>query len=64
MWASSEDMHQSWKPCKEHAPSEKAVREAAYSKRHVPEHADDDSDHDASHGRKEADSVTCQQGKR
>ena len=45
----SEDMHQPWKPCKEHAPFEKAVDDAANSRRHVPHDADDESDHGASH---------------
>ena len=57
MWASSEDMHQPWKPCKEHAPSEKAVGDVANSRRHVPNDISDDSDHGASHNKKEAGSV-------
>ncbi|DBA96649.1 TPA: hypothetical protein ACH3X1_015507 [Trebouxia sp. C0004] len=63
MWASSEHMHQPWKPCKEHAPSEKAVRDAAKSRQHVPDDSDD-SDHGASHNIKEAGSVAGKQGKR
>ncbi|KAL0024899.1 hypothetical protein WJX77_001025 [Trebouxia sp. C0004] len=62
MWASSEYMHQPWKPCKEHAPSEKAVGDAANSRRHVPDDSDD-SDHGASHNKKEARSVAGKQGK-
>ena len=64
MWASSEDMHQPWKPCKEHAPSEKAVGDAANSRRHVPDDMSGDSDHGASHTNKEAGSVAGKQGKR
>ncbi|DBA84795.1 TPA: hypothetical protein ACH3X1_005832 [Trebouxia sp. C0004] len=63
MWASSEHMHQPWKPCLEHAPSEKAVGDAANSRRHVPDDSDD-SDHGASHNIKEAGSVAGKQGKR
>ena len=63
MWASSEDMHQPWKPCKEHAPSEKAVGDAANSSRHVPDDTSDDSDHGASHNKKEAGPVAGKQGK-
>lgn len=47
-------------PILEHAPSEKVVGHAANSRRHVP---DDDSDHGASHNRKEAGSVIGKQGK-
>ncbi len=64
VWASSEDMHQPWKPCEEHAPSEKATRDDVNSERHVPDDADDDSDHGASHSNKEAGSVAGKQGKR
>ena len=64
MWASSEDMHQPWKPCKEHAPSEKSVGDAANSMQHVPNDTSDDSDHGASHNKKEAGSVVGKQGKR
>ncbi|DBA86957.1 TPA: hypothetical protein ACH3X2_000350 [Trebouxia sp. C0005] len=54
VWASSEDMHQPWKPCNEHAPSEKAI----------PDDTSDDSDHGASQNKKEAGSVAGKQGKR
>ena len=64
MWARSEDMHQPWKPCKEHAPSEKAVGGAANSRRHVSDNTSGDSDHSASHAKKEAGSVAGKQGKR
>ncbi len=64
MWASSKGMHQPWKPCKEHAPTEKAVRDAANSRRHVPDDTSDDSDHGASQNKKEAGSVAGTQGKR
>lgn len=64
VWASSEDMHQPWDPCKEHAPSEKANGDATKSERHVPDDPDDDSDHGASHSNKEAGSAAGKQGKR
>ncbi|DBA96964.1 TPA: hypothetical protein ACH3X1_001290 [Trebouxia sp. C0004] len=57
-------MHQPWKPCKGHAPSEKAVGDAANSRRHLPDDTSDDSDHGASHNKKEAGSVAGKQGKR
>ena len=57
-------MHQPWKPCKEHAPSEKAIRDAANSRRHVPDDTGDDSDHGASQNNKEAGSMAGKQGKR
>ena len=63
-WASSENMHQPWKPCKEHAPSERAVGDADNPRRHVPEDADDDSDHGAPHSKKKAISLASKQGKR
>ena len=63
MWASSEVMHQPWKPCKEHAPSEKAIGDAANSRRHVPDDTGDGSDHSASQNKKEAGSVGGKQGK-
>lgn len=63
-WASSEDLHQPWKSCKEHAPTEKAVGDAANSRRHVPDDADDDSDHGAAHSNKEAGFSTGKQDKR
>ena len=63
-WASSEDMHQPWKPCKEHAPAEKAVGDAASSKRHVPDDTSDGSDRGASQSKKAAGSVGGKQGKR
>ena len=64
VWASSEDMHQPWDPCREHAPSEKANGDAAKSERHVPDDADDGSDHGASHSNQEAASAADKQGKR
>jgi len=64
MWASSEDMHQPWKPCKEHAPSEKAAGDAANSRQHVPDDTSGDSNDGASHNKKEAGSVAGEQGKR
>lgn len=64
MWASSEDTHQPWKPCEQHAPSEKADGHAAKSGRDVPDDADDDSDHGASHSEEKAGSVTGKQGNR
>ena len=64
MWAFSEDMYQPWKPCKEHAPSEKAIGDAANFRRHVPDDISDESDHGASQNKKEAGSVAGKQGKR
>ena len=64
MWTSSEDLHQPWKPCREHAPSEKAVGDAANSRRHVPDDTTDGSDHGASQDKQEAGSVAGKQGKR
>lgn len=55
---------QPWKPCKEHAPTEKAVGDAANSRRHVSDDADDDSDHGPAHRNKEAGFSAGKQGKR
>ena len=62
-WASSEDLHQPWKPHKKHAPSEVAVEDAATSRRRPPKDGNDGaSDHGACDSDQEAGSVDGQQG--
>lgn len=64
VWASSEDMHQSWQAYEEHAPSEKATGDDVKCERHVPDDADDGSDHGASYSDQGAGCAAGTQGKR
>ena len=63
-WASSEELHEPWQPCKEHAPSGQAVEDPANPRDHAPSDADDESDPGAPHGKQPARSSVGKQGKR
>lgn len=65
IWASSQDMHEPWEPCKTHAPSQGPGGGAAHSRHHEStDEPDDEQDDGASDSTRKAGSVAGQQGRR